>query len=337
MNRITYKTKTSILSFTLLCIILVGALSTSISASTTYQLTLTKGTDEFVVDLYNDTNWKTTVDPSLTPSDWFEGEANVTNAKSKITLKGWTPNTWGMYDVLLSIFMPEFFSFEEILTLEFLLDSNGYNEAYINSSYTSDYDLWYGLRAVWNYTTNDYEENPSNKDILDMYFIPKSLRLQAGIIILQNPLDFKTMLDDYNALATELNGNFAIQISGYSFPNISADDFLWQLALGGLVIAGPQTDYLESLVSELGCKNASVSGSTLTLQRYGVTNYTVEISYGEKGIMSSFTVKDLGGAVIYKITSTNSEWIFYLVLIISAVSAVAIITFLIIRKKRLHR
>ncbi|MBY9016013.1 MAG: hypothetical protein KGD68_10010 [Candidatus Lokiarchaeota archaeon] len=336
MNWIIYKTKTSILSFTLLCIILIGAFSTSISASTTYQLTLTKGTDEFVVDLYNDTDWKTTVDPSLTPRDWFEGEANVTNAKSKITLKGWTPNTWGMYDVLISIFMPEYFSFGEILALLIILDLHGYNEANINASYTSDYDLWYGLRAVWNYTTNDYEENPSNKDILNMYIIHKSLRLQTGIIILQNPLDFKTMLDDYNALATELNGNPFINTSAY-FPIVSADDFLWQLALNGLAIAEPQTDYLEALVSELGCENASVSGSTLIFERYGLTNYTVEISYGEKGMMSSFTVKDIGNTVIYQITSSNSEWLFYLLLIIVSASSVVLIVYVVLRNRKHKR
>jgi hypothetical protein len=322
MSMLKNKTKISVLSFAILSIILVGVLSTSISASATYQLNLVKGTDEFIVELYNDADWKTTVNSSSSPSDWFEGDANVTNAKSKITLKGWTPNTWDTFDVLTSIFMPEYFNFGEILMLLGIMGSQGYNETTINANYTNDYALWYGLRAVWNYTTIDYEEKPSFND---------------GIIILQNPLEFKTMLDDYTALTAELNGNFAIQLSGYSFPNVTADDFLWQLALNGLAIAGPQADYLESLVSELGCENASVSGSTLIIERYGLTNYTVEISYGEKGMMSSFTVKDISGTIIYQITSSNSEWLFYLILIIVAASAVAIVTFLIIRKKRLHR
>ncbi|NVM18365.1 MAG: hypothetical protein HWN80_11665 [Candidatus Lokiarchaeota archaeon] len=332
MNRKKNNTKTSILSFFLLSIILVGVLVTSISASTTYQLTLKKGTDEFVVDLYNDTDWKTIVDPSLTPSDWLEGEANITNAKSKVTLKGWTTDTWGTYDVLTSIFIPEYFSLLDIGILLVLLASQ-YNETTMDEVYTNDYALWYGLRAVWNYTTNEYEEDPSSKDELITLLDP----LRYGIIVLQDPLEYKTMLDDYHILAAELNGNLAIQMAGYSFPNISADDFLWQLALSGLAIAGPQSDYLDSLVSELGCENVTVSGSMLIIKRYGVTNYTVEVSYGEKGMMSSFTVKDISANVIYQITSSNSEWLFYLILIIVAVSAVAIVTFLIIRKKKLHR
>jgi len=316
------KTKIRLLSFVVISIILVGVLSTSIGASTNYQLTLVKGTDEFTVELYNDADWKITVDSSLTPSDWFEGEANITNAKSKVTLKGWTPNTWDTYDVLTSIFMPEYFSFGEILELLFIMDLQGYNETSININYNYNYSLWYGLRAVWNYTDNEYEEKPSYND---------------GVIILQNPLEFKTMLNDYNALAAELNGNFAIILSGYSFPIISADDFLWQLALNGLAIAEPQNDYLESMVSELGCENVSVIGSSVIIERYGLTNYTVEVSYGEQGMMSSFTVKDISDSIIYQITSSNSEFTFYLILIIVAVSAVALVTFLMIRKKKLHR
>ena len=316
------KNRTSLLSLTIISLFLIGILSTSIVASSTYQLTLAKRTDDFVVELYNGAEWKTTVDSNSTPSDWFEGEANITNAKSKTTLKGWTTNTWDTYDVLTSIFMPEYFNFTETMALLFLMDSQGYNETTINANYTNDYSLWYGWRAVWNYTSNDYEESPSYSD---------------GIIILQNPLDYKSMLDDYNNLAEDLNGNFFIQFSGYSFPNVSADEFLWQLALSGLAIAEPQGNYLESLITELGCENASVSGSTLIIERYGLTSYTVEISYGDKGIMSSFTVKDIGDTVIYRITSSNSEWLFYLILILVSTFSVVLVAYVVIRNWRHKR
>jgi len=322
MWSIKSKNRTSILSLTMLSLFLIGILSTSIVASPTYQHTLAKRTDDFVVELYNSAEWKTTVDVNSTPSDLFEGEANITNAKSKTTLKGWTTNTWDTYDVLTSIFMPEYFNFTETMALLILMDSQGYNETTINANYTNDYSLWYGWRAVWNYTSNDYEESPSYSD---------------GIIILQNPLDYKSMLDDYNNLAEDLNGNFFIQFSGYSFPNVSADEFLWQLALNGLAIAEPHGNYLESLITELGCENASVSGSTLIIKRYGLTNYTVEISYGDKGTMSSFTVKDIGDTVIYRITSSNSEWLFYLILIIVSASSVALVVYVVFRNWKRKR
>ena len=319
MWSIKSKTRTNILSLTILSLLLIGIFSTSIVASSTYQHTLTKGTDDFVVELYNDAEWKNTVDSSLTPSDWFEGEANVTNAKSKATLRGWVPATWDTYDVFTSIFMREFFNSTETFALLFIMDSQGYNETTINANYTTNYNLSYGLSAVWNYTTNEYEENPSSTE---------------AIIIFPDPLKYKAMLDDYNALAEDLNGNFAIQLSGLIFPNVSADEFLWNLIFSGFATSGPHGNYLESLVSELGCENTTVSGSTLIFERYGITNYTVEISYGEKGMMSSFTVKDINDEVIYKITSSNSEWIFYLVLVIlAALGAGLVIYIVIIRRK----
>jgi hypothetical protein len=322
MWAIKSKTRTSILSLTILSLFLIGILSTSIVASPTYQHTLAKGTDDFIVGLYNSAEWKITVDSNSTPSDLFEGEANITNAKSKTTLKGWTNNTWDTYDVLTSIFMPEYFNFTETMALLVIMDLQGYNETTINANYTNNYDLWYGLRAVWNYTSNDYEENPSYSD---------------GIIILQNPLDYKSMLDDYNNLAEELNEIPSIKYSPYSFPNVSADEFLWRLAFKGLAIAEPHDNYLESLITELGCENVSVSGSTLIFKRYGLTNYTVEISYGDKGIMSSFTVKDKSDTVIYQITSSNSEWLFYLILMLVSTCSVVLVAYIVIRNWRRKR
>jgi hypothetical protein len=302
MRAIKSTTKPRILSLTIFSLLLIGILSTSIVASSTYQHTLVKGTDEFMVNFYDSAEWKATVNPTLTPSDWFEGEANITNAKSKITLKIWTLTTWSTYEVFTSIFMlsPQLF---------FL----GHNETEINANYTNSYSLWYGQRLVWNYTSNDYMENPSHDN--------------DEIIILQNPLDYKSMLDDYNNLAD----------SEVSIPNINADEFLWQLAFKGLAIAEPQDNYLESLITELECNNASVSGSTLIIERYGLTNYTVEISYGDKGMMSSFTVKDISDTVIYLITSSNSEWLFYLILIIVSASSVVLVVYAVIRSRKHKR
>jgi len=322
MWAIKSKTRTKLLSLTILSLFLIGIFSTSIIASPTYQHTLTKGTDDFVVELYNSAEWKNTVDSSLTPSDWFEGEANITNAKSKATLRGWVPATWDTWDVLTSIFMAEFFNFTETFVLLSIMDSLGYNETTINANYTNNYNLLFGLLAAWNYTTNDYEEDPSSTEV---------------IIVFPDPLKYKVMLDDYNTLAEDLNGNFAIQISGLSFPNVSADQFLWQLIFSGLTTSEPHGTYLESLVSELGCENTSVSGSTLIIERYGITNYTVEISYGERGIMSSFTVKDISDEVIYKITSSNSEWLFYLLLIIVSAVSVALVVFSVVKGRKRKR
>ena len=323
MWSIKSKTRTSILSLTILSLFLIGILSTSIVASTTYQHTLTKGTDDFVVELYDSAEWKNTVDSSLTPSDWFEGEANITNAKSKVTLLGWVPITWGTWDVFTSIFMREFFNVTETFTLLPKMDFYKFNETTINANYTTNYNFLLGLRSLWNYTSTEYEENPK--------------KTPDRILILPDPLKYKVMLDDYNTIAEDLNGITAISPSGDTFPNVSADEFLWKLIFSGFATAGPHGNYLESLVSELGCENTTVSGSTLIIERYGITNYTVEISYGERGTMSSFTVKDISDEVIYKITSSNSEWLFYLILIIVSAVSVALVVFVVVRGRKRKR
>lgn len=297
-------------------------LSTTVSASLNYQTTLMKGTEIFTVDRYDNVRWKTTVNLSTTPSDWFEGDTNFKGAQSKVTIKGWNDITWQFYDVFTTIFMAEYFSSEDIFILLKIMDTAGYSETTINANYIDNYDLWYGLRAVWNFTIKDFEELPSYND---------------GVMVFENPLDFKTILDDYNNLALDLNGKISIQIAGYNFPILSADEFIWQLALNGLAIAKPQPEYLTNLVDELGCVNVSSSGKSLIVERYGETDYTVEISYGEEGTLSSLLVKDVDGNIIFQIVSTNSEWIFYLILIIIAVCGVGLVVYIIIKKRKPKR
>ena len=199
------------------------------------------------------------------------------------------------------------------------MNKNGYNETTINTNYTNSYSLWYGARAVWNFTDGTHLEQPSYNE---------------GILVFKDPLDVRTMLDDYNTIAAELNVIPAIWVPGYSFPNVSADDFLWQLALNGFAVAAPQPTYLTELINELGCEKASSSGSTLIFERFGETNYTVEISYGVEGTISSFTVKDVGESIIFQIISTSSEWIFYLILGILAACGAGLVVYIVITRRK---
>ncbi len=317
MIYIKNKTKTSLLSLILLGMIMCGVLFTPALASSNYQSTLVKGTDIFTVSEYNDAVWKTTVNNSTNPSNWFEGETNITGAKSKITMKGWRDTTWEIYDVLTGIFMTEFFSLEEIYPLLALMNNLGYNETTINANYTNNYKISYGVRSVWNFTSSDYPDEQSYID---------------GIKVFKNPLDFKSMLDDYSNLSAELNEK--LFFTPYSFPSLNADEFLWNLALNGLAIAKPQSEYLEDLIDELGCENVTSSGSTLIFERYGETEYTVEILYGNEGTISSFLVKDVDDNIIFRIVSTNSEWIFYITLIVLAVCGVVLVAYIIVKKRK---
>ncbi|MFX1490424.1 MAG: hypothetical protein ACFFBI_14830 [Promethearchaeota archaeon] len=323
MINIKSKKTKQLAKFTFLGIIMWSILITSVTASINYQNSLEKGTEIFIVNQYYDSAWKTTVNNSTSPSNWFEGEANVTGAKSKLTVKGWNQNLWTAYDSFISLFISEYYNFNDRLTLLGILNFAGYNETTINANYTNTYHLWYGLRAVWNFTSGEFNELPSYTE---------------GISIFRNPSDLKLILDDYNNLATKLNGNFFVHVfNGYTFPILNADEFLWQLVLNGFAIATPQQEYLVNLITGLGCENASSSGNTLTIERSGETDYTVEISYGEQGTISTFTVKDAGDAVVFQILSKNSEWIFYIILIVIAVCVAALVAYIIIKKRKPKR
>ena len=306
----------------MLSIILLTISTAPVMAATTYETSLEKGTDIYVVNVYNDAVWKSTVNSTSLPNDWFQGDTNILGAESKLTLKGYIFTTWNTYDILTSIILPFYFNSQQLYGLLAVMEAQGYNETTVNSNYSSSYKLWYGIRSVWNFTNGVYEEFPSYTD---------------GVIVFQNPSQYKTMLDDYMSIATELNANPIIQFAGFNLPNLTADVFLWRLALNGLAIAKPQSEYLTELTSELGSINTSAEGNTLIFNRYGITNYTVEIEYGSKGIMSSFTVKDNNQTIIFQLISKNSDWIFFTILTIVCVATVVFITFMIIRSRKLKK
>ena len=315
MKLLKNRTKSSLLSLILFGIIICGMFTTTVFASTNYQSSLAKGTDILTVNQYDDDAWKTKVNASTNPSFWFEGDTNMTGAKSKTTILGWNDIVWETWDVFTSLFMTEYISFEDLVKMNMV----GYNKTTINANYTDSYRLWYGVGAVWNFTDGDFLEQPSYNE---------------GILVFKDPLDFKTIIDDFNTIVAALNEIFSIMLMNYSVANVSSDDFLWKLALNGLAVAAPRTAYLTDLINNLGCENASSIGNTLIFERSGETNYTVEISYGEDGTISSFTVKDVSESIIFQIISTNSEWIFYLILVILATSVAGLIVYIVITKRK---
>ena len=315
MKRIT---KIKIIGVSLLYIIFLGMFSTITMANGNYNVALTKGTEVFTVTTYDEAGWKNTVNSSTTPSNWFEGDSNQTGAKSKNTIKGWNFVTWETYDVFVSLFLPVLFEAEEFIPLLGLLNSEGYNETTINANYTNSYNLWVGLQAVWNFTIGDFQEDPTIDN--------------DPILIFQNPTNIDDILNDYNNLSTKLNSNFAIQMLGYKFPILDSDEFLWLFIFNGLALGTPSVSYLEELITSLNCQNATVNNNILTINRTGEANYTVEVTYGVEGTMSSFVVKDIGNNIIYKIVATNSDWIFFTIIIILVICIGGLTVYLIISK-----
>lgn len=316
-------TKIYIIGLSLFSLIIWGMFSTITVANGNYNIALTKGTDVFTVSQYDEVAWKTIVNSSTTPANWFEGESNHTGAKSKYTIKGWNYVTWEIYDVFVSFFLPTLFESEELIHLLGLLNSQGYNETTINANYTSSYELWFGLRASWNYTIGSFEENPSDAN--------------DPLLIFKNPSDLDEILYNYNNLSAELNSLPAIQFSSYRFPILEPDEFLWIFIFNGLTLGTPISSYLEELFTTLDCKNATVINNSIAINRIGETDYIVEITYSLEGTISSFAVKDLDNNIIYKIIATNSDWIFFTTVIILVICFGGLSVYLIIWKQRINK
>ena len=313
------------IKFYIICFFVIGITLMSISSSVfaaNYEIGLTKGTDILIVNQYNETAWKNTVNASSSPNNWFEGNADTLGAQSKITIKGWNFITWETYDVFVSLFLPTLFESQEIIPLLMLMGTQGYNETTINNNYTNIYNLWIGLRAVWNFTVNDFEEDPSIAN--------------EALLIFQNPTDLDDILNDYNNLSAELNSNPFINMS-YTFPILEPDEFLWLFIFNGLALGTPSGSYLENLITMLNCQNATVNNNILIINRAGETNYTVEITYGSEGTISSFVVKDVSDNIIYQIISRNSEWVFFTIVIILLICIGGLSAYLILRKRKINR
>jgi len=313
----------SLLSLSLLGIIFFGTLNTAVSASTIYQLGFTKSTEEYTIIKYDDAGWKATINPFSNSKAFFQGDADVDGAKSKQTIKQWFDQTYTTYDVLLSLY----FSISEYIdwfTYQANFTDAGFNKTTINTDYTNTYEAWYGISAEWWFTDGAYQEKPDNN--------------MSSIIIMKDPSDYKLLLDNCNALINNIKNDENINSSITDhFSNKTADDFLWQLVFYGFGVAQPTTNYLDEVVSDLGCVNTTASGSTLIFEKTGVTDYTVEVSYGSKGTLSTFIVKDVSDDIIYEITSSNADWIFFTIMISFIAVSVAIITYIVVRNRKLKK
>ncbi len=308
----------TLLLLSLLGISFLNVMSLGLAQSNNYDLKLTKGTTIFSVETYDEDAWFNTVSNSLNPSHWFGGDANITGAQSKITIKGWSYTEWGTFNVISSIVLPQ----EQLLILYALADY-GYNNTEINEYYPNTYWLWNSLQAIWPFTSNNFDEKPNTTE---------------QNIILKDPEDYRKILDDYNKLVAQIKNDSAVPLPiKNQISNITADDLLWKLALNTFAAAEPVGNYLLTVTDALETENITASSCSLIFNRTGLNNYTVEFAYGDRGTLTSVIVKDQIDNTIYYITSINSEWIFYMILAIAVAASIGIIVVLTLRSRKIKR
>jgi len=314
MSKNNKKLRIRVLGVLTLSFLLIGTFST-IATATTYYSTFMKGTEFFQVATYNETAWQTTVNSNGTPSDWFDGDANITGAQSKYTTLGWASSTKDTYE-MLSVFFPQIM----------LVRNYGYNETEVNSNYTNLYALTSCLRSEWYFISGTFNE--SSNSATDMP------------IALKNPTDYEKILDDYNRIAYSIQNSSNPSLIPYKsfFPNITADKFSWNLAMSSLAMGTSINRYIQELIDTLGCENVSYSGNTLIFERNGEANYTVEMTYGAQGTLVSFVIKDPVGIVIYQFISIgDTNWIVYIIagVIIGCFSV--LVVYIIYKKRKFNK
>lgn len=315
------KRKSVVLNFiiiSLLGIFLVNLnLITIVDANINYTIAIEKGTQILEVKQYDAQAWKNTVSLTLNPSDLFGGEADKVGAKSKFTNLGWGYNDIGAYFVFVDLVIPK-----EALPIFSIVENYGYNFTYININFKRYYNIWDFDFSYWSFTTNEFDYNP---DVLYYHSY-----------IIQNPQDFKKMLDDYNNFSAVINNDTTLQSLGYSFPILSGDDLLWQFIISRFAIATPISDYLTIMIDILECKNVIIHNNSIILQRSGEQNYSIETTYNIQGTIDSFIVKNSESNIIYKITSFYPKIIFYIILGIIAICVLGLAIIIIIKKRRLQ-
>ena len=321
-NKVKLKTKKNCVKkgfhASLEILIIFSLLVTPATASpTNFQLALTKGTYFTKVILFNNTEWEATIGNSTSPVDWFGGEANITGAMSKFTLKGYVDISWKAYDIISTIVLEP----KDIPNL-IALSQYGYNETEINNKLPITINLWYGLMAKWEFSINDFNNTPDNA--------------YAQVFVLKNPEQYGEIVSIYNDFVTLVKNDSSVPIFlKTAFSKITGEDLLWKIALNGFATANPIGNYINAVINGLNCTNVTSSSNKLIFQFKQPANYSVEFIYNERGLMTSLEIKSEIGQIIYKIIEIDQSWIFYLLLsLFLGIPLIGLTFYLLISRKR---
>lgn len=251
-------------------------------ANPNYSLSLEYGSRISEVEYYNPSLWSEIISNSSDPLDWFPGTSNQTGALSKNIILETGYNDLDTY----STFYQYFYDWLDISRTK--LSQNGYGSSYVRGNYTSYYIVWEYVYQAW-------------------YFSDQSLDLgydfEDNFFVFTHPSDLANIFRDYNNFSATVNNDTTMQSLNISLPTANGDDYLWHYALNGLIIANPMNSYLNALIEALECQNATVQGNSLIFNRKGIHDYIVDVTFNGQGLMDSFSVKTVGGVLIYKITS----------------------------------
>ena len=289
-----------------------------------YTVGVQRGTDLYEVSTYNETEWSSVVGVTTQPDDLLGGEANKLGAKSKITIRSVDNVEWGTYDSLSILFNVLDPVSDDVAKMAAFVTAVGFNETNINGTYPGTYNVAIALASEWAYSAEGFEETPDN-----------SFKL---IPVLKDPTNFSEALADYNAWVDTVNPNpIMLGLGLDNYTKYTGEEFLMMLINNGLAMALPVTEYLTAIVGNLSCENVTVSGNSFIIEKVGIENYTIEVTYSDQGVLTSYVVKNLEGAVMYAIGLNTFDDLVLMIIELSIVVAIAGIVILSIRKKKKTR
>jgi hypothetical protein len=272
-----------------------SAIITRATSNSSFEIELGGGSFIFEVKHYDKELWNSIVDNETDPSNLFEGTAGKEGAKSKlITISVGS-------DSLISHVMFSKLMFRWLnIPFETLLVPNGFNSSFIDERYTYYYKMWDITLGYWNFTTTEFEHYADYTN-----FNPGPPK--KHVYVLKNPSNFSRLFDDYNDFATVVNNHTEIQAANYSMPLLDGDSFIWYLVLDGMIVAKDFGDYLNQLITVLGCLNTTSQDNRLFLHRKGLSAYDLEISYNEFGMIKTLAFRSPQNKIIYFLEGSSSH------------------------------
>ncbi|MFO8018873.1 MAG: hypothetical protein R6U96_09570 [Promethearchaeia archaeon] len=257
----------------------------------TYSASFYKGTDTYIVEDYDKNEWEEVIESTLTPDDFFGGDANKKNAKAKNINLGWYDNETNVYEMLTGLYIPE----NSLASLSSLKEE-GVNRSTINDAYNTTIESWKIYQSLWSFTEDDFEVDADRPNYI--------------LYVFKNAERYKTGLDIYHQWSDEMNSSYEV-----TFPNLTGDDFIWQLILKGQYFPSPISSYLTELVDSLECENTTTDENSLIIERNGEKSYTVNVNYASDGSYSQIEILGEDEGLIYRISQNNSHQIFTWILL----------------------
>lgn len=299
------KYKGFIMLLMLLSISVISIIQSGFVMAAKYNASFKKGTETYTVSEYDETKWAEIIGDSVTPADFFGGDADKAQAKAKTTNLGWYDNETSVYEMLLALYIPD-----EYLPYLFALNELGINRTTINEEYDTKIESWKIYQSVWKFTDNDFDVDPNISNNI--------------VYVFKNPEDYKTGLDIYNQWIDDDDVNSAELTLGFTFPNLTSDEFIWRLIQRGQYFTAPSRGYLEGLVDALDCEDCKVDGNMLILEKSGEESYKIEVSYANDGSYSRIKILDEDGESFYEISEDNTHLLLTWILLGFTIAAFAI-------------